>query len=402
MDIIKMAFRNLFRNSRRSLLTSLSPVVAGFVVVVLHGYVTGFLKGMKENIINWISGHVIIAKEEYFSRKFFIPDEEYIENIEEIENKLKKFKYVSFYTERLKSHGLIFKKDINKPVLILGIDSEKEKKILELDKKIIKGTNDIENGALIGKELSKNLDLSVGDTIVIISKTVSGGLNGIKIKISGIVNAGFSEFDKRLVIISNSNMRKLLKMPEGVHEIIVFLKNENKIKDFIKNFKSNDIIAKDYIQELGSFAFYFKFATNFYYFIYILIILLATFTIINTMTVSVFERLREIGTLKALGMKDNEIFLLFIIEGSMLGTFGGVIGAITGWFVNIFLSLKGINVENIARGMNIALPYVIKVETNFYIVIFAIFLIIIICAFISIIPALYAKGLTPQETLRQI
>ncbi|MEO0289708.1 MAG: FtsX-like permease family protein [candidate division WOR-3 bacterium] len=402
MDIIKMAFKNLFRNSRRSLLTSLSLLIAGFVVVVLHGYVTGFLKGMKNNIINWVSGHITIAKEEYFSRKIFIPQEEYIENLEEIEKKLKEFKYISFYTERLKSQGLIFKKDINKPVLIIGMDSEKEKKILELDKKIIKGIYDLKEGALIGKELSRSLNLNVGDTIIIIAKTVLGGLNGIKIKINGIINAGFSEFDKRLVIISISNMKKLLKMPEGAHEIVVLLKNENNINDFIKKFKLNGIIARDYIQELGTFSFYFKLATNIYYFIYFLIILLATFTVINTMTVAVFERLREIGTLKAIGMKDSEIFFLFGLEGIMLGTFGGVIGSILGWFTNIFLNLKGINVENIAKGMNIAIPYVIKFEANFHIVIFAIFLIIIICAIVSTIPALYAKKLSPQETLRQV
>ncbi|MEO0276549.1 MAG: ABC transporter permease, partial [candidate division WOR-3 bacterium] len=246
MDIIKMAFKNLFRNSRRSLLTSLSLLVAGFVVVVLHGYVTGFLKGMKNNIINWMSGHITIAKEEYFSRKIFIPQEEYIENLEEIEKKLKEFKYISFYTERLKSQGLIFKKDINKPVLIIGMDSEKEKKILELDKKIIKGIYELKEGALIGKELSRSLNLNVGDTIIIIAKTVLGGLNGIKIKINGIINAGFSEFDKRLVIISISNMKKLLKMKEGAHEIVVLLKNENKINDFIKKFKLNGITARDY------------------------------------------------------------------------------------------------------------------------------------------------------------
>ncbi|MEN3044476.1 MAG: FtsX-like permease family protein [Candidatus Hydrothermales bacterium] len=402
MDIIKMAFRNLFRNKRRSFLTSLSLLVAGFVVVVLHGYVTGFLKGMKENIINWMSGHIIIAKEEYFSRKFFVPQEEYLENPYLIKEKLKEFKYVSFYTERLKSMGIIFKKDINKPVLIFGIDSEKERRILEIDRKIVSGTYDLKEGVLLGKELSKSLDLNIGDTVVIISKTVLGGLNGIKMKVNGIVNVGFSEFDKKVVIISISNMRRLLKMPEGVHEILVFLKDENKIKDFKKNFKLNGITARDYVQELGSFSYYFKLANNIYYFIYILIIILATFTVINTMTVAVFERLREIGTLKALGMRDLEIFLLFGIEGTILGTFGGIIGAFFGWFVNIFLNFKGINMESAVRGMSIAVPYVIRPTANFYVVIFAIFLITVICSIVSMIPAFYAKRLTPQETLREI
>lgn len=403
MDIIKMAFRNLFRNSRRSLLTSLSLLVAGFVVVVLHGYSTGFLKGIKKTVINLTTGHVLIAKEEYFSRKFFVPQEEYIENPEKIEKKLNSYNYVSFYVERIKSGGMLFKGDENKPVLMVGIDPEKERKTLELGRKLVRGVYDLEKGAIVGKDLAKGLNLSPGDTVILLSKTVLGGLNGIKVPVRGIASIGFAEFDKRAIFLSISNMRKLLKMPEGVHEILVFLKNENKIKDFVKNFnQNNSVIARDYKEELGTFAFYFELASNVYYFIYFLVVLLATFTIINTMTVAVFERLREIGTLKAIGMRDREVFVLFGIEGTMLGAFGGILGSILGWGTNALLHTKGINFERIVKGMSGPFPYIVRPETNIQVVIFAIILIIVVSFLVSTVPAIYAKRLTPQETLRHI
>lgn len=404
MDIIKMAFRNITRNLRRSILTSLSLFVAGFVVVVLHGYVSGFLNGMKDNVINLTSGHVIIAKKAYFERKFFTPVEEYIPNVQKVESELDSLKYLSFYVERLKSQGMLFERGTNKPVLLIGIDPEKERKTLELERKLISGKYDLKNGAIIGKGLARGLNLHTGDTVIILSKTTMGGLNGIKVKITGIANIGLSEFDKRAVFLSIRNMRRLLKMPEGVHEILVFLKKEGKIKDFIRAFNKNnpDIIARDYIDELGTFAFYFKLGKNIYYFIYFIIVLLATFAIINTMTVAVFERLREIGTLKALGMRDREIFALFGAEGTMLGTFGGILGSIVGWLFNILLHTKGINYESMVKGMSMPMPYIIRPEINFNVVIFSTILIIFVSFLASSVPAIYAKKLTPQEALREI
>jgi len=404
MDIIKMGFRNITRNLRRSILTSLSLFVAGFVIVVLHGYLSGFLKDMKDNVINLTSGHATIATKEYFERRFFVPLEEYIHDTKKVEEVLDSSKYISFYVERLKASGMLFEKEINKPVLIMGINPEKERKTLNLDRKLIKGTYDLKNGAIIGKDLAKGLRLHVGDTVIIISKTTQGGLNGIKTKISGIANVGIAEFDKRAIFISTKNMRELIKMPDGCHEILVFLKKESKIKDFVKAFnkQSDDVIAKDYIQLLGTFAFYFKFAKNIYYFIYFLIVLLATFAIINTMTVAVFERLREIGTLKALGMRDREIFTLFGLEGTMLGTFGGIAGSIVGWFANILLHTKGINYESMVKGMSIPMPYIVRPETSFTVIIFATLLIIFVSFLASTVPAIYAKKLTPHDALRGI
>jgi len=137
MDLIKIAVRNIFRNKRRSFLTSLSLFVAGFVIVTLHGYVTGMLNASKEMIINLDTGHVLITTKEYFERRTFIPVEEFIYDTKEIENTLKSSKYVDFYTLRVKAPAMLFTKSgVPKMFWLWVLILKKRKNLSELARKI--------------------------------------------------------------------------------------------------------------------------------------------------------------------------------------------------------------------------------------------------------------------------
>lgn len=136
MDIKKLAFRNLMRNKRRSFLTALSLFVSGFVIVALHGYLKGALNASRELIIKLDTGHVLITTKDYFERRIFLPQEEYIEELDEVISLLENSKYVNFYTLRIKAGGMVFTKDgTNKPSYLFAIDPEKESKTFELKKK---------------------------------------------------------------------------------------------------------------------------------------------------------------------------------------------------------------------------------------------------------------------------
>jgi len=212
-----------------------------------------------------------------------------------------------------------------------------------------------------------------------------------------------STLNRSFILMSLKHARKLLKTKEGASEILLFLQNDKQIPELKTKLKlPPDLDAKSYMELLGTFGVYFKLAGVFYGFIYILIIGLATFAIINTMTVAVFERLREIGTLKAIGMTDNEVFMLFGMEGTMLGALGGFFGSLLGLLFAYGLSIKGINVESILKNTAFPMPYIIRPEANFKVFLFAFLLTLIISALSSVFPALYARKLTPQEALRQV
>lgn len=247
------------------------------------------------------------------------------------------------------------------------------------------------------------MKLKPGDTLTILTHSVSGGLSATKLPVSGIARIGYATLDRSLIVLSFEHAKKLLKMGDGTHEILVFLKKEKDINKFINSLHLPEgLTANPYTFALGGFAFFYKFADVFYLNIYILITLLAAFAIINTMTVAVFERMREIGTLKALGMTDNEIFKLFGLEGTLIGSTGGLAGGLIGFLTNTILHTKGINFESLIKGIEFPFPYIIRPSANPWILVLA-FLIVTSMSFLaSIFPALKAKRLTPQETLRNI
>jgi len=403
MGMMKMALKNMLRNKRRSLLTILSLFVASFVVVALYSYVQGFIKGTKEVLINLETGHITIARTEYLRKRVFLPVDELIEEPSPIIHNLIKFKEVKLVAPRIKFTALISKGNTTKPAYIMAIDPVKEKSTLDIKNRLIKGSENLESGFIVGRDLANSLKINPGDTLILLSRTTLGGLNGIKLPVSGIANFGMSKLNRSFIIMSLKHARRLLKTNEGVSEILVFLQNEKQIHQLKAKLKlPPDTDAKSYMELLGAFGVYFKLAGVFYGFIYILIIGLATFAIINTMTVAVFERLREIGTLKAIGMTDNEVFMLFGMEGTMLGALGGFFGSLLGLILAYGLSIKGINFESMLKNTAFPMPYVIRPEVNFKVFLFAFVLTLIISALSSVFPALYARKLTPQEALRQV
>ncbi|MGB9824566.1 MAG: ABC transporter permease [Candidatus Hydrothermia bacterium] len=404
MDIIKLAVKNVFRNKRRSFLTASSLAVAGFVIVALHGYVQGVLNTSKEMLIKLETGHVLITKKDYFERRIFLPQDEYIENTDEIESELKNSRFVNFYTMRIKAGGMLFTKGgATKNVIIMGLDPEKEIKAFNLKQdNFLEGVYDLSKGCVLGRDLAKTLNLKAGDTLIIMSKSAYGGLSALKIPVIGIAKMGYTLFDKSLILLSTSSARKLLKVESGAHEILVFLKSEKDIERFVKSVKlPEDVVAKPYTFTLGTFVFFFKFADVFYLTIYVLIALLAAFAIVNTMTVAVFERMREIGTLKSIGMNDNEIFSLFGLEGTLIGATGGFVGALLGLLLNFALKVKGLNFEEMIKTFDFPFPYIVRPTTNLWVFLMAFIIVTVISFGTSVIPALQARKLTPQEALRQ-
>lgn len=404
MGMIRVAIRNIFRNKRRSFLTALSLLVAGFVIVALHGYLRGALGASREMIIKLDTGHVLITKKDYFERRIFLPQEDYIDDTQDLEILLNNSKYVDFYTMRLKAGAMLFTNDgASKHAVIFALDPEKEKKAFNLEPKVIEGTYDLSIGCLVAADFARSLKIKLGDSLIILTKSVRGGLSAIKLPVTGIAEVEYATLDRSLVILSIKNARKLLKIENGVHEILVFLKKETYIQKFINSLDlPQELGAYSYTFALGSFAFFYRFADIFYMGIYILITILAAFAIVNTMTVAVFERMREIGTLKAIGMADREIFKLFGLEGTIIGATGGLVGSLLGLFINLILHIKGINFENMIKGIEFPFPYVIRPAVNLWIVVMAFVIVIVISFLAATLPALQARRLTPQEALKEV
>ncbi len=307
--LLKFAFGNVMRNKKRSFLTALSIFFAALIVCFSQGWVFGMYEMLTSSMINYQAGNVRIITEEYKKREKFLPVDEIINNSDEIIMRIERYSEVDYVEERIR-FGIMLGKD-ETTVFGLGIGIDFDNKTFNLKQKIIKG-NIQNNGIAIGKDLAEKLGIDVGENILLATKTSEGGLNGIKLPVTAIISTGMKAFDKKVFFISLENAKKLLKIKNGTTEIYIYTKRHEDseiVQARIKDFLPRGTIALTYKEQLGGLIEFIEIEKKIIFFIFAIIIFLASFVVINTMIKAVYERLREIGTLKAIGMTDREIFI---------------------------------------------------------------------------------------------
>jgi len=283
----------------------------------------------------------------------------------------------------------------------MGVDLKKSS--FNIEEKLEKGKLD-DNGIAIGIRLAKQLGVKLGDKLLLATKTSEGGLNGIKLPVTAVFKLGVSTFDKKVFFISLKQSKRLLKMSDGTTEILVFAKSAA-IADTLKNpivkLLNGAGISKSYKEQLGNLYQLLDIAKFAYAFIEIMIIFLASFVIVNTMMMAIFERMHEIGTLKALGFTNRQLFWNFTIEGGILGLLGGIPGSILGFIFIIIMSKVGINYEEATESIDWPIEYVIKPAVHLSDLFIAMGISVFVPILASMIPARYIKKLTAAEALRK-
>jgi len=401
MWLLKFAFRNVLRNKKRSRLTAIAIFVAAMVVAIAMGWVDGLFQVIFESHIKYQTGNIRITTENFVKREKFSPVDEILYNSESLSEKIKTIPGVSSVEERIR-FGIILGNG-DKTVFAFGVGIDLFKSILNIKEKIIDGKIEDE-GIYIGKNLAKKLNIKIGEDILIASRTSEGGLNGIKLPVKGIFQFNVITFDDQFFFVSLKDAKRLLKIPEGTTELLVYTKDyktAGKVLGTIKSLLSEGEKVMDVKEQLGSLYDFVEIGKYVYYFFYAIIVFLATFVVINTMMMAVFERTREIGTLKAMGLTDREVFINFIYEGAILGASGATAGGVVGFLANLILNKTGVNFDFAFQGISMPMEYIIRPTADIYVLIVTIIMSTLLTAISTIFPARRAGKLMPAEALRR-
>jgi ABC-type lipoprotein release transport system permease subunit len=349
MLLLKMAFRNIFRQKRRTFFTALT-MIGGFALACIS---IGWADGSYNNIIDmftrgWL-GHIQIHYKDYLDSPSIYKT---IDNYDEIGKKLMKIKGVTNWTARVFSAGLASFKDKTSGVQIIGIDPEREDKTTGFHKKIIKGgyfKKGIKNRILIGKGLAKIIKAKIGDKIILVSQGADGSMANDIFTVSGIVSTDDDFFDRTSFYMKLDDAREFLVLGNKVHEIAITvdkLKDVGKIDEKISlALKNSDLSVAPWQEFAKDFYKAMKADKGGMWISLFVIILVVAVGVLNTILMSVFERIREYGVLKALGTRPSDIILLVLYEANIIAIFSIFIGAIIGFAVNYYLSLHGIRLS---------------------------------------------------------
>jgi putative ABC transport system permease protein len=404
--IIKLGFKNIFRNKRRTFLTITAVFFATFLVVIFKSFIGGLWDSTINNVIMLETGHIKVAHKKYFEKEKTQPLEYYVEDAEEIINQLEKLKGVNFATPRIKAPVMLNINDKNYYTQLLGIDPEKEKRFNVIHEKIVDGEylSSDSKGIIVGSGFAEKFNLHTGQRITILSQTVYNSISVKSFEITGIFTYGIKSLDERLMVAPISSVQDLVKMGDGTSEVLILLKDIE--KSLAMENKVNAILPAEYTakawENQENYYNMIRIATQIYNVVYFFFLLLASFVIINTILISVYEREREIGALTALGMSQGEVLSLFVTEAGILSIIGSFLGSLSGGLIAFILSKVGINTlalwgETMSE-MNIS--NVIYLRAQWQTVMFSFIFGFLVTIIFASIPAFKAVKVDPIRALR--
>jgi len=346
---IKIAARSVFRNKRRTVITLLSIIFGCVAIIVFGGFVDYSMWGLRESTIHSRLGHLQVYKAGYSEKGGTNPLAYTIEDYPRIRSIIEDEDHVDFVTSRLEFSGLIGGAENSVICVGKGVEPEKERE-LGMTVSIVEGedlsSEEPEEG-IIGKGLAEGLGVKIDDYLTILTSTAEGALNAVDLKLRGIFRTGVKEYDDVAVMVP-MELAKTLLYTENVQSIVVVLdktENTDLVADNLrKEFSQANLDLE--IKTWSDLATFYHQVVQLYggifWVVRLIILIIVIFSIANTMTMSVFERMREIGTIRAMGTKRRGVLSLFLMEGLILGALGGALGLVFGIIAAKLLSIKGI------------------------------------------------------------
>jgi len=414
-----LAKKNLSRSRLRTSVSIVAIAIALIAVVFARGLISGMIESTIENHINYKAGHIRVIDKEYKLKERLLSLNYALDGFNHEGNsimveKLKQVEGVEQVVPRLKFGAVVSMDDELVRMMGWGVDPAEEIAFTKIDEKIIEGRM-VEPGSrevVMGAGLLEKIEREVGDKVTILYSTPFGSFKGSTFQIIGKIQSDVPFLNDNLFYLPLDQAQRILEMPGEVTELLLITSNYREAASVLpglnKLFSQEDESGKYFLQlwnkdyELIGF---FDIAGKIYNFIYIFIIILACFVLVNTLIMIVNERTREIGMMSALGLKSREILYLFTMEGAIIGIFGSAIGTILGGVLTKVFSVVGIDYSAAMEGVS---GGDFLMESIFYTVfslenlVFCFILGVVVVTIACIIPARKAAKLEPTEALRQI
>ncbi|EMD1176814.1 ABC transporter permease [Vibrio harveyi] len=357
--LVKLAWRNLWRNKLRTSIM-LGAMVFGLMgVVAMMGFMNGLVDSMIKNAISWQTSHLQIQQKSYLVNpelKDVIPDAEGVSKV------LTGNREVKAISERFLADGMIASARSTRGIRINGVNIEQEQNITPLSKHIVDGewlSEEGRNPILVSSKIAERLKLRVGSKVVLTLSDVNGEVAGAAFRVRGIFKTPSTGFDDGNVYVRKNDLEKVAGL-SGTHEIAILLNSNNdaELKQLlvfthsILPPESKDLLSVRPWQEIQPLLSTMMSTMDISNRVMLVVFVLAmTLGIINIMLMSVFERTREFGVLMAVGMQKHKIRLLIVFETLFLGLSGCALGLLGSAIMLKVLSVTGLSLAGMAEGL---------------------------------------------------
>ena len=411
--VLKIAARNLLRYRRRTLLTTLL-ITIGIVAMLLFVSTSGSFKAMMVGqITDSMLGHMQIHRKGYVSSIDSLPLTMNIgpRMVAKVEKIFKERDDIQAWSPRVKLGAMFSNFAETTSIRVNGVDPERETATCpDLAKRIIAGQADplVKRGHILIPELvAKGLKVKPGDAVVLVATNKDGSVNGVNLVVQGVLE-GISGPGGRDGYMHIEDARELLRMEEAeVSEIAVRLNDPQKLEQALAKFGSTlgalmNQQGRPALEihgwgKLSPFANIARMIDLMTLFIKVMLVSIVLISVMNVMLMAVYERIREIGTIAAMGTQPGTILHLFVAEGLLLGLLGAAIG--TGLSMLVVQGLQQAEFTFcFGRQTGLVLYPVIQIND----VVVASLMVVVVAVLASLQPAWKASRMDPIDALRHV
>ena len=404
--LAKLAWRNLWRNKRRSILTLLAIIFATMISVAMRGFQKGTYAVNIKYAAKLFSGYLQIQQKGFqenpsLRKSFYFTDS--------LEALLRKAPEIIGFAPRITGNGLISYKNNSYGAFIVGVSPSSEAKTSTFMQRIKEGkffSNETSYDAVVGFKLLKNLHAKIGDTVVVLAQGFDGSMGNLKFRIVGSSRFGNPQLDEMSVFMGRAAADELLAMYGRINSIAINLKSLSDIpgvKEFLaKRLPQKNLRVLDWSEVLPDLKQSIQLDNIGGMLDLFILILIVAFGILNTVLMSVTERFKEFGISLSIGMPQTKLVLLVLIETAFLALLGIVLGDVFGYGVNYYFTLNPIHFGSELKKLYEIYGFlpVMQSTLNFEIFLHSSIVILIASVVAAIYPAYKVYRLEPLKGIR--
>jgi len=417
--LIKIAYRNIWRNKRRTFFCFTAVGIAVLFIVLYSSMIDGMIKNMHEVVQIYDLGHVKVVSSQYDAENEYMPvqypigsseSEPYGKSWKELAASIKEISGVRAVFPRISSLATLQESTIKHAVLWgLCIEDEMTANHFNMTNRsdgLLEGRwpESGTNECAIGRVFAHKSGLSVGDRIPL--KTVSAQFSD-KIwspVITGIFNFDYIKYDEQYIIVDIERLQRLLVLGEGTQSLVIFADNEKEsgtIAAKVQNILGQGNVVTEWRDNF--WVAIMEMVTPIYTIIFLVFLIVASFLIINTVVMIIHERIKEIGMMGCLGMTRAEIVKVFFFESLFLSMFGAFAGVIAGGIIAGIGSVYPIRMGDMYGNTFSEMPLgnAIFLGISPFIIIRAWLLGVVVTSIFTLIPSLKSAFVEPVEALRR-
>jgi putative ABC transport system permease protein len=402
VDDLKLAWRNVWRNTRRSVVTIAATSLALLVMIVYRGLVTGYLDGMQRNLLDVEIGDAQAYADGYREKPSLYTTiaepEAFVATLEQADFRV---------SPRLLGTGLGAGVDNSSGVQLIGLDVEADAKVTKIAEQVRDGTwlAPHDEGVVIGWRLADTLALGVGDELVVLSQGADGSMANDLYPIRGILRGISDGIDRGGVFMTEAEFRELMVLPEGVHQMILRTPSADPLEQATANASAlapEGVEVSSWRTLQPMLASMLDGARGAMGVMAVIVYLAVGIVILNAMLMAVFERIRELGVLKAIGFGPAKIIRLIALETAIQTTVAALIGVTLAIPLNYYLVHHGLDLSSLGNMslMGLAWDPIWHSSVTADTYVSPLITLLVIVALAVTYPALRAAFINPLEAIR--